>query len=443
VDIPPTWGGDAVSRPRLTGDWGGLRDDLGKKGIVLDVDALLTPQDVVSGGRNTGGNFWGNVDYTLNVDSQKLGLWPGGFLKISGDSGFGENAFGSSGSLVPVNTAALFPAPNDQTTVLTNFTMLQFVSPQLGFLAGKINLLDLGAGEFTGDYKTQFMNTAFNFPMTTALVPLSAFGGGVIYLPTSDITVAVLAVDPKGTATSDDIGKAFNDGATVFGNGELTIRPFGLVGHQTLGFTWSNQDRLSLSQNPANIARLALQNQFPLLANPGPILEQILTKFFPALLVPTSPPTQKNQTWSAYYQFDQYIWQPDGDPKHGIGPFFSFGTSDGNPNPVKYAVALGLGGKGVVPGRPDDSFGIGISRTQISNDFVPFLRNGLNLGLDHNDAMEVYYNAAVTKWLNATADLQIVRPALNKQLGPSTGLLPTLTSVGTAAVAGIRLRIRL
>jgi porin len=82
-DLPDTWGGDILSRPRLTGDWDGLRDELGKKGIVLDVDLLMTPQVVMSGGRSTGGDFWGNADYTLNVDTQKLGLWPGGFFKIS------------------------------------------------------------------------------------------------------------------------------------------------------------------------------------------------------------------------------------------------------------------------------------------------------------------------------------------------------------------------
>jgi porin len=82
VDVPATWGGDILSRPRLTGDWGGLRDELGKKGIVFDVDLLLTPQIVMSGGRGTGGDFWGNLDYTLNVDTQKLGLWPGGFFKL-------------------------------------------------------------------------------------------------------------------------------------------------------------------------------------------------------------------------------------------------------------------------------------------------------------------------------------------------------------------------
>ena len=77
--VPPTWGGDLQSRPRLTGDWGGLRDDLAKKGVVLDVDLLLTPQVNTSGGRSVGGNFWGNLDYTLNLDTQKIGLWPGGF----------------------------------------------------------------------------------------------------------------------------------------------------------------------------------------------------------------------------------------------------------------------------------------------------------------------------------------------------------------------------
>lgn len=108
-EVPETWGGDIWSRPRLTGDWGGLRDDLAKMGVVFDVDLLLTPQDVVSGGRSTGGDLWGNIDYTLNIDTQKLGLWPGGFLKFQGDTGFGSNVFHNAGTIVPVNTAALIP----------------------------------------------------------------------------------------------------------------------------------------------------------------------------------------------------------------------------------------------------------------------------------------------------------------------------------------------
>lgn len=76
VDVPPTWGGDFRERPRLTGSWWGLRDELGRKGVVFDVDVLLTPQGVVRGGRDTGWEFWGNADHTLNIDTGKLGPWP-------------------------------------------------------------------------------------------------------------------------------------------------------------------------------------------------------------------------------------------------------------------------------------------------------------------------------------------------------------------------------
>ena len=63
-----------LSRPRLTGDWDGFRDELGRKGVVVELDLLLTPQVNMGSDRNVGGDFWGNMDYTLNVDTQKLGL---------------------------------------------------------------------------------------------------------------------------------------------------------------------------------------------------------------------------------------------------------------------------------------------------------------------------------------------------------------------------------
>jgi porin len=435
---PDTWGGDIWSRPRLTGDWGGIRDDLAKMGVVLDVDLLATPQDVVSGGRSRGANFWGNMDYTLNIDTQKLGLWPGGFFKFEGDTGFGSNVLQASGALVPVNTAALLPAPNDRTSALTNATITQFLSPQFALFAGKVNGLDLGETEFYGNYRTQFENTAFNFPMTLSQLPLSSFGGGVIALPREDIILSALVLGANGTPTSDSLSQAFSNGVVVVGSGQLTVKPFGLVGHQSIEYTWGNEDQLSLSQDPSNIARLLLINRFPRLANPGPILTGILQQTFPALLIPTQPANRSDSSWSMSYGFDQYFWQPDGDPKHGIGVFFNFGASDGDPNPIKYAFLAGVGGKGVIPGRADDTFGVGFARTQFSSDFIPFLRQALNLGLQHEDAVEMYYNAALTPWLNAIADLQIVNPGLQRALNSNM----QLTNIDTAVVAGLRLRVR-
>jgi porin len=101
VDVPATWGGSFWDRPRLTGSWFGLRDEMGKKGVVLDLDLLLTPQGVVTGGRDTEAQFWGTSEYTLNVDTQKLGLWPGGFFNVSAVSGFGDTIRRSRRSSTP------------------------------------------------------------------------------------------------------------------------------------------------------------------------------------------------------------------------------------------------------------------------------------------------------------------------------------------------------
>jgi porin len=435
---PPTWGGDFWSRPRLTGDWGGLRDELAAKGVVLDVDLLVTPQDTLSGGRSTGGDTWGNADYTLNVDTEKLGLWPGGFLKVSVDSSFGT-ALTNSGAIVPVNTATLIPASNERTTALMNATFMQFLSEQFGVVLGKFDTFSLGGQEFYGDYKTQFLNAAFNFPMTLEQVPISAFGGGVIAIPTPDITLSLLALGSDGTATNNNVGNAFKSGTMVVGSGQVTIKPFGLVGHQNVGFSWSNQERFSLEQDPSNLALILLQNRFPRLENPGPILDAILSRFFPGLIAPTTPANRESSSWSVSYAFDQYLWQPQGDSKHGIGVFFSAGASDGNPNPIKYSFLAGLGGKGMVPNRPNDTFGLGVARTQFSSAFVPFLRERLDLGLEHEDSFEAYYNLALTGWLSVTADLQIVNSALNKTLNASgSGLM----NVDTATIAGIRFRVR-
>lgn len=439
VAVPETWGGDLWSRPRLTGSWGGLRDELGKKGVVFDVDVLLTPQGVTSGGRETEAEFWGNTEYTLNVDTQKLGLWPGGFFKGYAMSGFGDAVNKASGAIVPVNTATLLPDLGNNTTALMNLTFMQFLSPHFGLFVGKIYTLSGDDNDLAHDFRSTFMNAGLDLNMALALFPFSAYGGGIVVVPWEGAVFTASVIDPSGTPTNNDISEAFKDGVLVGAEGRVTIKPFGLVGHQLLGFGWSNKERISLEQDPSNIARLLLTQRFPRLADPGPILSRILERFFPGLLVPVEPLNQTHNTWSVYYNFDQYLWSPEGDPTRGIGPFFRFGISDGVANPIKYAYNVGIGGKGVVPGRPRDSFGIGWARTEFSDKFIPFLRERLHLGLDREDAIEMYYNASITRWLNATLDLQIIDPALKKTLDSSSG---RLKDMDTAVVAGLRIYMR-
>ena len=436
IDIPATWGGDFWERPRLTGDWFGYRDEMGKRGVVLDLDLLQILQGTATGGRDTGVSYDGVAEYTLNVDTGKLGLWPGGFLKVYAMSGFGDSENPDAGAIGPVNMAAVLPFPNTS-TALMNLTYMQFLTKWFGVFAGKINGLDGDANAFAHNYRTQFLNLGLNLNMALALAPFTAFGGGIVVVPWEGAVFTAIAEDPSGTPGSNNLGKAFDDGVAVAAEGHVTIKPFGLVGHQLVGGYWDNKERLTVQQDPSNIARLFLTERFPRLEDPGPVLRRLLERFFPQLLVPAQPATTQNYTWTVYYNFDQYLWNPGSDPTKGVGMFFRFGASDGQVNPIKYAYNVGFSGNGIVPGRPADTFGLGWSRLQFSNNLAPFLRDTLNLGLDHEDAVELYYNAAVTKWLGLTVDLQIVDQGLKKTL--SNG---QLKDVDTAVVGGLRAYVR-
>jgi porin len=282
------------------------------------------------------------------------------------------------------------------------------------------------------------MNAGLAIPMNLVLVPISAYGGGLVVLPWEGVVLTALVLDPSGTPIDNDITDAFDDGVMVFATGQVAVKPFARSGRQNVGFMWSDKERLSLTQDPSNVARFLLTERFPRLGNPGPILTRILERFFPQLLVPVQPANQEDSTWAAFYGFEQYLWHPGGDRKRGIGIFFTFGVSDGDPNPIKYTFNMGVGGNGVVPGRPRDTFGIGWARTEFSDDFLPLLRRQLGLGLEREDAIEMYYNVAVASWLNATLDLQVIEPALTKNLDSSG----QLEDVDTAVVAGLRFYVR-
>ena len=429
---PDTWGGDLATRPRLTGDWGGVRDDLAKKGVVLDVDAYWWPQKITGGGKNSSGGNWGNLTTELNVDTGKAGLWPGGFFKVKTVTSFGHSIKQYTGAILPPNAAWSYPTSEEDTGLL-EFSFLQFLSPKLGVILGKMDF-SVTPGLFTGDYRTQFANLGLKAPLAAAMLPVSAFGAGVIYVPSPDVTLTALLLDPNGTIKNNDLSDAFNDGVMALATGEVKTSMFGYTGNQGLLLSWSNKDRTSLVQDPSNIARQLLNEKYPRLGD----LFELLGGFAPGLGAPAQPLNMKSETWAAIYSAEQFLWQPSGDSKRGIGVYFSAGVSDGNPNPIKNSYTLGLVGKGVVPGRPNDDFGIGWSRAKFSDKFVPSLRNTFNLGLNHEDAVEMYYRAAVTPWLDVSPSLQIINSGVNKVMDSSGNV----KDLDTTYLVGVRVGIR-
>ena len=109
-----------------------MRNDLAAKGITFDANVTQIEQGVVSGGKNGSWEYGGRGDLTGNLDTQKLGLWPGGFLTAELEGNWNQSVNGKTGSISPVNTNQLFPLPLGNNVALPALSFAQFLSPYAG-----------------------------------------------------------------------------------------------------------------------------------------------------------------------------------------------------------------------------------------------------------------------------------------------------------------------
>ena len=351
VDVPPTWGGNFWDRPRLTGSWGGLRDELGKKGVVIDGDILLSPQGVMSGGKDTGWDFWGNADYTLNIDTGKLGLWPGGFFKFYGDSSFGDSVQPRTSAHRAGEHVADTAQGRPTTRLRAHERDVHAVSqPQVRSARGQ----GLHARRLQGRVQRRPPHPVHEHGADVS-------DGG---RPHCDIGVRRGSRRPA-VGGRHPLGHGARRRRHAHEQRHLRGVPARRDGHrQRPGGHQAIRARRSPDRGRP------VERQVPHLADPGPVQRRELPlegavppagesgshpredprAVRPQSSQPGTPANRENSTWAVFYSFDQYFWQPAGDPKHGIGMFFNFGASDGDANPVKYSYATGIGGNGAGPG---------------------------------------------------------------------------------------------
>src|SRR5436190_7048807 len=160
----PDYSGDFLARSTMTGDWGGLRNDLAKKGLTVDLNLTQTYMGVVDGGVNQGWEYGGRADFVMNLDTGKMGLWPGGFFSVEAEYNYGEGGNLNTGALLPSNTSAILPVPgNPGELSFPAVTYTQFFSKKFGVMVGKIQTLAADDNAFAhGKGDKQFMNIAMN-----------------------------------------------------------------------------------------------------------------------------------------------------------------------------------------------------------------------------------------------------------------------------------------
>jgi porin len=376
----PDYTGNFTERTTLTGDWDGTRQTWANNGVTFDGNVTQVTQGVVSGGRKTGWGYSGRGEATLNLDTAKMGLWPGGLITVMGEGNFGSSLSSKTGSLIGTNANNLFPEP-DSDFVVPNVTFTQFLSPTFGIALGKFATISDTAGDMNefahGKGGRQFLNPSFNFnPITALTVPYSTLGATAIIAPSKELVITAGVLDPHGKPGNSGVDTLFENGATLLAEGRYTTNFFSKTGHQLLAATYSTSSYADLDQRAANF------------------------------ILPGLPVKEADGSWSAYWNADQYFYQPDPKVAQGVGLFTRFGISDGQANPIKSFASIGIGGKGGFFCRENDAFGLGYSYTWAADNRITSAA-----GFGDAQGIEAYYSIAITRAIFLSPDIQWIQPS--------------------------------
>lgn len=411
----PDGSGDVASTPSsfhfgdsLFGDWGGLRTTLAESGLTFDLQWTQSVQGVVRGGRDNGWKYGGSFDLLSTLDLGQMDVLPGGFVRLLVQGRYGESVISEAGTILPVNTDLYFPLTgelDEEILCITELSYTQFLSEHFGLLVGKLQTLDGDPNEFaSGRGISQFMNFNFVAPnLVGNSIPYSTLGAGVVILPTKRISISSLVVNTTDSSTTSgfqDIG----DGTTWLTEAQFQYRLANLPGGMNVGFAYAfDDDFLNYNSSGLTGSGIRVENE--------------------------------DDTWTLYWSGWQYlitlddppevIAQGDGRPDvRGLGLFARASLVDEDTNIVNWSASVGLGGRGMIPSRDEDMFGIAFAYTEFNDDrrLVQLLAEEEAYGF------EAFYNAALAPGVFLTADVQLIEPAGR--------------GVDTTVVLGARLNVR-
>lgn len=402
---------DLWSRPALLGDMGGLRPWLERHGITLGLTETSEIFGNASGGLKRGTAYDGMTNLSLDIDGGKaLGI-PGGTLHVSLLQIHGRQI--SSDNLAVLQTASNIEA-KDSTRLWEAWYQQSFLD----------NALDLRLGQqsidqefMTSQYGGLFLNAAMGW---AALPAADLFAGGPAYplsspgirlraAPAKDVTVLAGIFDdnPPGGTFADDsqlrgaerFGTKFNldHGALLIGELQYSLNPAptggdglaqGLPGTYKIGF-WYDTARFPDQRFDSNGLSLA---------NPAS----------------TGVARADRGNFSLYALADQMIWRPDPKGARALGLFARVMGAPNDRNLVSFSADAGFNLKAPLPGRDDDSFGIGVGYARISPAATDLDRDS-NRFADADDPVrhgetfiEATYQFQAAPWWQIQPDFQYV-----------------------------------
>jgi porin len=388
--------GDFWRRATLFDDPGGWRSRLYDYGFTLDAQLTQVYQGVVSGGNANGnghGEYNGLFEANLTFDTAKAGLWSGGLFILTEQTSFGDPLKNQAGNLSPVNATALWPKPHDDSSVLMEYLLVQALPLNTVALVGRLdpsNYLDQNSFSSTSD--NQFLNVSMNSnPLFGRFLTYSTYAAIFMTKVTEGLTLAYGAWTPK-TAPGDYGGNWDDYGVAVYPI--FKYNAFNHPGMIQAILAYTSKDATDVG-NPRLLPGLATGN------------------------LPT-----KSDNWIVELSGEQYFWEPKGASvpraqegrkedfhvatkdfaanRPGIGLFYRFSYTPEDRSAYNIYLSGGVGGRGVLPGRPYDRFGVGPYWLKESSDLN---KQPGNL-LGDEVGVEAFYNFAITPYVQLSLDAQ-------------------------------------
>lgn len=409
--LPGTMEGDFWHRTQLIGDPNCKRTDLTRRGVFIDLYSTSVYERVTSGGLKTGNSYFQNTQLSINLDTGRAGLWPGGLFHFTVQSRYGsspENSF-TAGSFAPEYAGLELPGPLFwQDTLPSEYFLMQAVSKKFNVILGKINGFFIADQTLFGDrFRYYFANFNFNQnPIYGNFFNTTTLGAIGLWTTTPWLTIAAGVHDPH-TESNTLAANAFQNGdVNLYQEAIFTYTAGGRPAQIAPSFNWSNAPKIDLDSpfgqlSPAQIPQA---------------VEVLLGSDSTAGL----PINFRKRSFFAISNFSQYLSVKEedasqiaeklrtGQPLRGVGVFGRLGYAGPQAsNTVNRDASVALLARGLVSSRQYDSFGIGFYYNGVSEKFKNSIRQ-LTDGttVKNENGIEIFYDFAITPAINVNAGYQ-------------------------------------
>jgi porin len=426
-------------RDRLTGDWGGLRNDLANRGITLTLVEKAETLGNVSGGVRTGFIFEGLLTAGLGVDLDKAFGWCGGLFYVDAYQIHGHGL--SAGNLHNLFTVSGIEA--NRSTRLHDL----YLEQSLWHDALSVRLGQIAADDefIISQYGANFVNAMFGWP---GLPSNDLPAGGPIY-PLSTPGLRVKYASDKAWSFMSAVFNGNPAGPVTSGNRNLNPQ---LRDPSGTDFNF-NSDAFVIAEAGyafvpgADAPGLPASYKLGAWYHSGKFQDQRFDTTGLSLASPASTGVPRNHVndFSVYGVVDQMIWRRPGTDDRGLAGFLRAMGAPDDRNPVAFYVDGGLNVLGPFAGRDQDIAGLAVaygrmSRAlkQLDQDFAAF--TGVPRPVhDYEAVLELTYQAPVAGWCALQPDLQyVLHPGghASNPADPGGG-----TAIKDALVLGVRATI--